>query len=77
MCLWRARRWAEWLAALGGGLYIPIEIYEIGQRVSWMRVGVFLVNVIIVAYMVWVLSESRRLRSLEEKARTELENIQS
>jgi uncharacterized membrane protein (DUF2068 family) len=67
--LWRGRRWAEWFAALSGGIYVPLEVYELVQRVTWVRVTAFLMNVAIVSYMLWLLSESRRLRRAEEKTR--------
>lgn len=59
--LWHSRRWAEWFAALSGAIYIPIEIYELMMRATWIKVGALTVNVAIVAYMVWLLTESRRL----------------
>ncbi|HZP93004.1 MAG TPA: DUF2127 domain-containing protein [Burkholderiales bacterium] len=58
--LWRDRRWAEWFALASGGLYIPIEVYELLVGVSWLKVGTLLVNVAIVAYMILVLRNSRR-----------------
>ena len=74
--LWHARRWAEWFAALSGGVYVPIEIYEVWQRVTWVRVTVLTVNIAIVAYMFWLLTEARRVRCLEEKSQAEIEAIQ-
>ena len=74
--LWHARRWAEWFAALSGGVYVPIEIYEVWQKVTWVRVSVLTINLAIVAYMFWLLTESRRLRRLEEKAAAEIDQIQ-
>ena len=68
--LWHARRWAEWFAALSGGIYIPVEIYELLQRVTWLRVAALLLNLVIVAYMVWLLSESRRVRDAQAAADT-------
>jgi len=68
--LWHARRWAEWFAALSGGIYIPVEIYELIQRVTWLRAAALLLNLIIVAYMVYLLSESRRLRAQQAVADT-------
>lgn len=59
--LWYHRRWAEWLAALSGGVYVPVEIYEIAHRASWLKIGALVVNLAIVAYMVWLLTENRRL----------------
>lgn len=62
--LWRARRWAEWLAAVSGGIYIPYELYEIYRRVTVIRVGALVINLVIVGYMVWLLTERRRLARL-------------
>ena len=58
--LWRERRWAEWLAAWSGGIYIPFELYELSVRVTWLKVGALFVNVAIVAFMLYSLSQSRR-----------------
>ena len=58
--LWHERRWAEWLAALGGTIYVPIEIYEVLHRVTWVRVTFLTLNVAVVAYMGWLLSENNR-----------------
>ena len=59
--LWHGKRWAEWFAACSGVIYIPIEIYELFMRATWLRFGALIVNIAIVAYMVWLLTESRRL----------------
>lgn len=69
--LWTERRWAEWLAALSGGVYIPVEIYELVHRVTWVRIAALLLNIAIVAYMVWLLTESRRLRAAAAAAPAE------
>ena len=58
--LWYGRRWAEWLAALSGAIYVPVEIYELSHRASLLKFGALLINLIIVAYMVWLLTENRR-----------------
>jgi uncharacterized membrane protein (DUF2068 family) len=61
--LWYERRWAEWLAALSGGVYVPIEIYELLHRPTWLKVAALIVNLMVVAYMVWLLTETRRRRA--------------
>lgn len=61
--LWHERRWAEWLAAISGGVYVPIEIYELAHRVTWLRVSALTLNLLVVAYMVWLLTENRRRRA--------------
>lgn len=57
--LWRGRRWAEWLAALSGAIYVPVEIYELTRGVSGIKVGTLLLNAAIVAYMCRVLWRGR------------------
>ena len=47
--LFRARPWAEWLAALSGGLYVPIELFELYKRVSWPGLLLLVVNLLVVA----------------------------
>jgi uncharacterized membrane protein (DUF2068 family) len=61
--LWYERRWAEWLAALSGGIYIPIEIYELLNRANWLKVAALIINLMVVAYMIWLLTENRRRRA--------------
>lgn len=65
--LWRQRRWAEWLAALSGAIYVPVEIYEILHHATWLKFGALLVNLAIVAYMTWLLTESRRLAARDAR----------
>ncbi|MDH3437223.1 MAG: DUF2127 domain-containing protein, partial [Betaproteobacteria bacterium] len=50
--LWRGRRWAEWFAAVSGGIYIPFEIYELFRGVAWLSLGALLVNVLVVGLMI-------------------------
>jgi uncharacterized membrane protein (DUF2068 family) len=51
--LWRTRPWAEWLAAVSGALYLPFEAVEIYRTLSWISVGILLVNAAIVAVMLY------------------------
>lgn len=53
--LWLGRRWAEWFAAVSGGIYIPFEIYELLQRVTWLAFGALVVNALIVGLMIHTL----------------------
>jgi uncharacterized membrane protein (DUF2068 family) len=65
--LWFERRWAEWLAALSGGLYVPVEIYELVRRASWVKFSILLLNLVVVAYMFWLLSETQRRKAAAAK----------
>jgi uncharacterized membrane protein (DUF2068 family) len=53
--LWNARRWAEWLGAASGGLYVPIEIYEIVHRLTVTHAVLLAGNLVVVAYLLRVL----------------------
>ena len=52
--LWRKRAWAEWVAFASGALYLPFEINELFHRVTVIRVGIFVVNLAIVVYMLYL-----------------------
>lgn len=58
--LWLGRRWAEWLAALSGGIYVPVELYELSRGVTAIKIGALILNACVVAYMCGVLWTSRR-----------------
>lgn len=58
--LWRGRRWAEWLAALSGGIYVPFELYELLRHATGLKFGALVLNLAIVGYMVWLLTERLR-----------------
>jgi len=57
--LWRERQWAEWFGFLTGGMYIPLEVYEVIERVTWPKVLVLTINVFIVAVLATILLQSR------------------
>ena len=43
--LWHIRGWAEWFAIIAGSLFLPVEVYEMFRRATWMssarRTGMF------------------------------------
>lgn len=59
--LWRERRWAEWFAVASGGIYAPIEVYELFHGITWAKISLFVVNAGIVAYMTFALWQTRQL----------------
>jgi len=60
--LWLARPWAEWFGFITGGMYVPIEVYELMRRVTWAKVTILLVNLLIVIYLARVLYRDRKQR---------------
>ncbi len=61
--LWLRKTWAEWFAILTGGMYIPVEIYEVAIKVSWPRVTVLVINLGIVSYLLFVLIKEREKKA--------------
>ena len=49
--LWSLKRWGEYVAVVGTTLFIPLEIYEIADRATWLKITVFVINVVAVLYL--------------------------
>ena len=63
--LWLGKRWAEYITVVTTSLLVPFEVYELARRVTVVRAGTMVVNVALVAYLVYRLRHpivSRPLR---------------
>lgn len=60
--LWYEYLWAEWLAVVSAGLYMPVEVYHLWEQITLIRVCVFVGNLAIVAYLAYVLWDNHRQR---------------
>jgi uncharacterized membrane protein (DUF2068 family) len=49
--LWYEKAWGRWLILISIGISIPVEIYELSKGFSWMKLVVFLLNLVIFAYV--------------------------
>jgi len=58
--LWLRKRWAEYLTTIATASLIPFELWELTQGATPIKIGALLVNVAIVAYLVYVLRADRR-----------------
>lgn len=67
--LWYQRRWAEYLTLIVTASLLPLEIYELANRLSPLKVLAFVVNVAVVAYLLF----AKRLFGLRGGARAEEE----
>ncbi len=57
------RRWAEYLTILATALLLPLEIYEIAHKFTPLRVAVLLINLAVLAYLIWKLYQDRTTES--------------
>lgn len=58
--LWFHKRWGEYFAVVVTSIFLPLEIYELTERVTVVRVLLFVVNVAAVVWLLW----SKRLFGL-------------
>ena len=51
--LWLLRRWAEYLAVVSTSVFLPLEVYELIERVTALKIIAIIVNVAIVVYLLF------------------------
>jgi uncharacterized membrane protein (DUF2068 family) len=51
--LWYAKRWAEYLTFVSTTILLPLEVYEIANRASPLKIIGFIVNVAVVVYLLF------------------------
>ena len=51
--LWLMRRWGEYVAVVGTSIFLPLEIRELIDRVTVLRLLTFAINVAAVAYLLY------------------------
>lgn len=52
--------WAEYLTLIITASFLPWEIFEILRRITWFRVGLTVVNVLVVIYLLYFVSRQRK-----------------
>src|SRR3954471_20513431 len=67
--LWLQKRWAEYLTFIATTGLIPLEVYEIATKGSPLKVLTLIVNIAVVAYLLW----AKRLFGIRGGARAEHE----
>lgn len=66
--LWRQRVWAEWVALLSGASYLPLEIYGLTRHADGLKWTVFLLNVAIVLYMLYLRVQDKPARRRDRQS---------
>jgi len=51
--LWLGLRWAEYLTAGATASFAPIELFEVLQRFTLLRVGALVLNIAVAAYLAY------------------------
>ena len=58
--LWLERRWGEWATVVITGMLIPVEIYEVVRHPTVLRVLLLVVNVVVVAYLIYRIRTTKK-----------------
>jgi uncharacterized membrane protein (DUF2068 family) len=53
--LWLGKVWGEYLGALSGGIYIPLEIIHWADDPTWLNAFIVVLNVLIVGILIHAL----------------------
>lgn len=72
--LWLEKRWAEWLTAVATSLFVPIELYEIYERFTWIRVLILVINLFVIWYLITRLRDEEREELATERTENTEEN---
>jgi uncharacterized membrane protein (DUF2068 family) len=49
--LWLLKRWGEYFAVVATSLFIPVEVYELVEKVTWLRIVILMINLAAVLYL--------------------------
>jgi uncharacterized membrane protein (DUF2068 family) len=49
--LWMLKRWGEYFAVVATALFLPLEAYELSEKVTALRIGAFILNLAAVVYL--------------------------
>ena len=59
--LWFEKRWAEFLTVIATCALVPIELYEIYERFTWVRLLILIVNLFVVWYLATRLRDEKKI----------------
>lgn len=62
--------WAEFITLAFSAFFIPIEIYELAHRVTWIRIAIIAINAAVVIYLVFHVQMRIRLHERRRKQRS-------
>jgi uncharacterized membrane protein (DUF2068 family) len=63
--LWLMRRWGEYFAVIATSVFLPLEVYELTEKITAFRLIAFIINVVAVVWLLW----SKRLFGLNGGAK--------
>jgi uncharacterized membrane protein (DUF2068 family) len=62
--LYLEKVWAEYLTLAITASFLPLEIFEVARRVTWVRSGLLVVNALVFIYLLKLVAGRQRLQKL-------------
>ncbi|GAA4944988.1 DUF2127 domain-containing protein [Yinghuangia aomiensis] len=50
--LWMMKRWAEYLTVVATAMFLPLEVYELTEKISYVKIATLALNILAVLYIV-------------------------
>jgi uncharacterized membrane protein (DUF2068 family) len=60
--LYLEKTWGEYLTLIITGSFLPLEVYELIRRITWVRSGLLAINALVFLYLLKVVTERARER---------------
>ncbi|WP_405137059.1 DUF2127 domain-containing protein [Nocardia sp. NBC_01388] len=51
--LWLVKRWGEYFAVIATSIFLPLEIYELTEKITFLRASALLINLAAVIWLLW------------------------
>ncbi|MGO8758361.1 MAG: DUF2127 domain-containing protein [Terracidiphilus sp.] len=65
--LYLEKAWGEFLTLAITASFLPWELFEIFRRITWFRVGLFTINLLVFLYLLRLVLDRARLRAKSRK----------
>jgi uncharacterized membrane protein (DUF2068 family) len=65
--LLKEKEWAEYLTLILTISFLPWELFELVRRPDWFRLGLLLINLAVLAYLVWLLQRKKKAELASEE----------
>jgi len=66
--LYLEKAWGEYLTLLITASFLPWEVFEVLRRLTWVRMSLLAINILVFFYLLFVVVEQNRLRRTRKRA---------
>ncbi len=72
----RGKHWAEYMVITITGSLLPLEIYEVVEKLSAVRMGVLMLNLVTLSYLIWRIRRDKQVAKVKQRVRQEIEELE-